>query len=145
MLAAGSVVVIAVTWAALAWAQGGGFGGPPPGGSRGGGSRGGGPGGGGPGDMQAMTYLEQAWTAVCFQLDCSAEQQDSLRPTFATELQTRNEALEQAQKKRDMSAMQKALEACKSGLNARLKEVLADAQWDKLQKLTKPLAPPAGN
>lgn len=118
---------------ALGWAQPGGFGGPPPGGGMGGGP---------PGDMGDMVYLEKSWTAVSFQLDCTPEQQDSLKPTYATELQTRDEALAQAMKKRDMNAMQKALQTCKTKLNARLKEVLSDEQWPKLQQLMQPARPP---
>lgn len=129
------LVVAAVVVAALAWGQGGGFGGPPPGG------RGGRP--GGPGDMQAMNYLEKSWTAVSFQLDCTSEQQESLKATYATELQTRDAAVSKAMEDRDMSAMQKALQTCKTNLNDKLKTVLTDDQWQKLQKLTQPVAPPA--
>jgi len=131
----GGVVLAALGLAALALAQPGGFGGPPPGG---GGGRQGGPGG----DMQGMDYLEKAWTAVSFQLECATEQVETLKPTFAAELMTRDQAVAQAMKDRDMEAMQKAQNACKTRLNARLKEVLSDDQWQKLQKLSKPPAPP---
>ncbi len=131
----GGVVLVALGLAVLALAQPGGFGGPPPGG---GGGRPGGPGG----DMQAMNYLEKAWTAVSFQLGCTPEQVETLKPTFAAELAARDQAVAEAMKDRDMEAMQKAQSACKSNLNAKLKEVLSDDQWQKLQKLSKPLAPP---
>jgi hypothetical protein len=138
VLTAGLVVVAALIVVALAWGQGGGFGGgfggppgPPPGGRM----------GGPPGEMQAMTYLEKSWTAVSFQLAGTAEQQKSLKATYATELETRNQALGQAIKKRDMNAMQKARETCKTNLNGKLKEVLTDEQWQKLQKVMQPVAP----
>jgi len=126
----GLAVSVALALAALALAQGGG---PPPGG-----------GGGRPpgGDMQVMTYLEKTWTAVCFQLDCTAEQQESLKATYASALQTRNQVLEQALKNRDMTAMQKAAQTCKTTLDTKLKTVLSDEQWQKLATVTQATAPP---
>jgi hypothetical protein len=95
--------------------------------------------------MGALVYLEKSWTAVCFQLDCTAEQQESLKPTYATELTTRNETVEKAMKKRDMEAMQKALSTCKANLTAKLKEVLTEEQRDKLDKLMQSSAPAPPN
>ncbi|MEN6305679.1 MAG: hypothetical protein ABFD96_23345 [Armatimonadia bacterium] len=135
VVSAGMVVAAALVVAALAFAQGGGFGGSPPAG-RGGGRQ------GGPGDMGAMTYLEKSWTAVSFQLDCTLEQQEALKPVYAAELQTRNQALEKALGSRDFTAMQKALETCKTNLNTKLKEALTDDQWQKLTRLLQQGAPP---
>ena len=132
-LLAGGVMGIMALVVALGWAQG--PGGPPPGGGR----------GGRPGGMEAMTYLEKAWTAVSFQLNCTAEQQEQLKPTFASALETRDQALTQAKQNRDMEAMQKAAETCKATLTAKLKAVLSADQLQTLDKLTQPtMGPPPG-
>ena len=122
------VVTLAVaSMAALVWAQ------PPPAGGQGG------PGGGGRGMGQAMMYFERAWTAVCFQIALTDQQEQALRPTFASALDARTKALDAARAARDRQATQKAFEDCKATLDAKLKEVLTPAQLDALQKL---LAPP---
>lgn len=127
-------LVLALAIVATACAQGG-FGGPP------GGGRPGGP----PGDMGALTYLEKSWTAVCFQLSCTDEQQAALRDTYASELKTRDTAIAQARKSRDMTAMMKACETTKTNLKAKLTEVLTDEQQATLEQLmqaSEPQPPP---
>lgn len=91
-------------------------------------------------DPQAMTYLERTWTAVTLQLACSDEQQASLKAVYAVELQTRNDALAPA--KRDITAVQKALDTCKSNLDAKLKAILTADQWQKMQTLMQPPSSP---
>jgi hypothetical protein len=138
-----SLVILAVGFAsAFAMAQGGGgFGGPPGGGPPGGG-RGGGR--GGPGGPMGGMYLERTWTAVSFQLECTAEQKDALSPTYAAALKTRDAAVLKAHEEQDMEAVQAAMKACKTTLDAKLKEVLTADQLTALQKLMQPPARPDG-
>ncbi len=93
--------------------------------------------GGGMGDMM---YLERAWTACSFQLDCTAEQLEALRPTFRNALNERNQALAQAMQNRDFQAMRTAIQNCKTRLQTKLQDVLTDDQWVKLDGImTRPM------
>ena len=108
-----------------------------------------GPGPGGPGGrggrmrgmMGNMMYLERTWTAVSFQLDCTSEQLQLLRPTYRAALQTRNAKVKAAREAQDWQAIATAMTNCKSVLDAKLKDVLSTQQWSKLQTL---VAPPTG-
>lgn len=84
------------------------------------------------GMMGDMMYLERTWTAVSFQLECTGEQ---LRPTYATALQTRNDALQAAREAQDREAVSAAIADCKSTLSAKLQEVLTEEQWTELEEL----------
>jgi Spy/CpxP family protein refolding chaperone len=97
------------------------------------------PGGeGGRGMMGTMMYLERTWTAVSFQLDCTGEQLASLRPTYRNTLAARDAAVKAAAQAQDWQAMGKAMQDSKTRLDAKLKEVLSNAQWQKLQQLMQP-------
>ncbi len=105
----------------------------------GGGRPGGGPGGqGGRGMMGAMMYLERTWTAVSFQLNCSSAQLEELRPTYRNTLSARDAAVKAAAEAQDWQAIGKAMQDSKTRLDAKLKTVLSDAQWQKLQQLMQP-------
>ena len=117
------VVVLAMT-VSLAFGQKGS-------GKRGAGQR-------GPGAMGGMMYLERTWTAVSFQLSCTSQQLEKLRPTYRTALKTRNAALKKAMEARDWKAVGTAMQKCKSTLDAKLKAVLSSQQWQKLQAQMKP-------
>jgi Spy/CpxP family protein refolding chaperone len=111
----------------------------PPGG--GGGPGRGGPGGGGGrgrGMMGTMLYLERSWTAVSFQLGCTAQQQAALRPTYLAALQARDAAIKKARDANDMQAIGTAFEKCKTTLDAKLKKTLSAAQWKKLETMMQP-------
>lgn len=97
--------------------------------------RGGERGGGQPGMNISMMYLERSWTAVSFQLDCSSEQVGQLRPTYRNTLSARDAALKQAAASQDREAMMKAMTDAKTRLETKLKSVLSDAQWKKLEQL----------
>lgn len=122
-LAVVGAVVLVVILAATAGAQGPGGQGGPPGGGRGGNV------------MGAMMYLERAWTAVSFQLDCTHEQIELLHPTFAAELKTRNDAVKKAMQAQDWESMRTAITTCQSALEAKLAEVLTEAQMTTLDEL----------
>jgi hypothetical protein len=83
-------------------------------------------------------YLERTWTAVSFQLDCTSTQLEQLRPTYRNSLNARNAALKAAGEAQDWQAMGKAMQDCKTRLDAKLKTVLSDSQWQKLQQLMQP-------
>lgn len=87
------------------------------------------------GMMGAMMYLERSWTAVSFQLDCTSEQLEQLRPTYRTALQTRDSNLQASIEAQDRDGMVEAVTQCRETLEAKLQEVLSDAQWTKLQEL----------
>ena len=97
--------------------------------------RGGERGGGQRGTMGSMTYLERSWTAVSFQLNCTSEQVEQLRPTYRNTLSARDAALKQAAASQDREAMMKAMTDAKTRLETKLKSVLSDAQWTKLEEL----------
>ncbi len=88
--------------------------------------------------MGSVMYLERSWTAVSFQLDCTGAQLEQLRPTYRNTLSARDAALKQAMANGDREAAAKAMVASKTRLETKLKSVLSDAQWNKLQQLMKP-------
>jgi len=92
-------------------------------------------GGGARGMMGSMMYLERSWTAVSFQLECTGEQLAQLRPTYRNTLNARDAALKQAMASQDREAMMKAMTDAKTRLQTKLKSVLSDAQWTKLEQL----------
>ncbi len=89
----------------------------------------------GRGMMGAMMYLERSWTAVSFQLDCTGEQLELLRPTYRTALQTRADAVEASIEAQDWEGVRMAFTECKDSLDAKLQEVLTDEQWAQLEEL----------
>ncbi|MCE5237339.1 hypothetical protein LLH23_02480 [bacterium] len=114
-------VLAASALAGVAFAQ-------PPGGK--------GPGGGGRGMMGSMMYVEQSWTALCFEVNLSAAQIAKLKPSYAWAYKTRNTALKTAREKRDFQSAAKTLDYVKSTLDARIPNVLTAAQktaWKRWQ------------
>ena len=91
--------------------------------------------GGRRGTMGLMMYLERTWTLCSFKLECTAEQLEQLRPTYATALDTRDEAVQAAAEAQDWEAIGTALQACKDTLDAKLAEVLSEEQNTKLQEM----------
>ena len=112
---------------------------------------GGRPGGGGPGAggsrgrgmMGTMLYLERSWTAVSFQLGCTAQQQAALRPTYLAALQARDAAVKKARDANNMQAIGPAFQKCKDTLDAKLKKTLSATQLKKLQTLMQPPTGPS--
>ena len=98
---------------------------------------GGGPGGGRMQGMMDLRYVETAWMAACFELNVSAQQLASLRPTFQAAYKLRRDAMEKARTSRDLSGLEATGKKIKSSIDAKLKQVLTAqqmAQWQKLQK-----------
>jgi len=85
--------------------------------------------------MRDMMYLERAWTAVSFQLECTAEQIEQLQPIFATALQTRNDAMQAAREAQDRDALNQAVADCKTTLTDALTAALTEEQMTKLDEL----------
>ena len=96
----------------------------------------------GRGTGQMPMYLERTWTAITFQLGCQPAQITALQPVYAAELAKRDAAIAAALAQQDMPAAQKALEDCKTALDARLNEILSPEQLTALQQLPPPLPPP---
>ncbi|MGC9317821.1 MAG: hypothetical protein ACP5KN_07290 [Armatimonadota bacterium] len=94
--------------------------------------------GGQRGMMGDMMYLERTWTAVSFQLECTSEQLEQLRPTYREQLQLRNESIQAAMQAQDFQGVREAIVNCRTALEAKLQEVLTDQQWTKLQQLLAP-------
>ena len=92
-------------------------------------------GGGARGMMGSMMYLERSWTAVSFQLDCTTEQLAQLRPTYRNTLSARDAALKEAMASQDREGTMKAITEATTRLETKLKSVLSDAQWAKLDEL----------
>ncbi len=92
-------------------------------------------GGGQRGTMRSMIYLERSWTGGAFQLNCSRDQVGQVRPTYRNTLKARDAALKQAAASQDREAMMKAMTDAKTRLETKLKSVLSDAQWKKLEQL----------
>jgi hypothetical protein len=93
--------------------------------------------------MGNMIYLERAWTAVSFQLNCTDDEIAALKPTFASALDARNTAIQAARqaggdRQTMMAAIQKAGDDCKATLDAKLNTVLTADQQAALQKLLTP-------
>lgn len=89
--------------------------------------------------MGDMLYLERSWTAVSFQLECTEEQINQLKPTYASALETRSIALQEAMQNGDRQAYVQAITDCKSTLEAKLNEVLTDEQLAELEKILTPV------
>lgn len=104
-------------------------------GQQGQGRRGGRQGAGQWGMRGDMMYLERTWTAVSFQLECTSEQLEQLRPTYRQQLQLRNEGIQAAMEAQDFQGVREAMVNCRSALEEKLQEVLSDQQWTKLQEL----------
>jgi len=96
------------------------------------------PPGAGRGMMGGFLYLERSWTAVSFQLDCTSTQLATLKPTYANALAARDAAVKKAMGAKDWPGAGKAMQDCKTRLDAKLKQVLTSQQWTKLQQLTQP-------
>jgi hypothetical protein len=90
------------------------------------------------GMMGAMMYLERTWTAVSFQLECTSAQLEQLRPTYRNTLSARDAAVKAAVEAQDWQGIGKAMQDSKTRLDAKLKAVLSNAQWQKLQQLMQP-------
>lgn len=98
---------------------------------------GGGPGGGRMQGMADLRYVETAWMAACFELNVSAQQLASLRPTFQAAYKLRQDAMEKARTSRDVSGLEATGKRIKSSIDAKLKQVLTAQQMTKWQKLQK--------
>jgi len=90
----------------------------------------------------SFMYLERSWTAVSFQLNCTAQQLASLKPTYANALTARDAAVKQAITAKNWQAAGKASVDCMTRLQTKLKQVLSSQQWTKLDQLLRPPAPP---
>jgi len=90
----------------------------------------------------SFMYLERSWTAVSFQLNCTAQQLASLKPTYANALTARDAAVKQAITAKNWQAGGKASLDCMTRLQTKLKQVLSSQQWTKLDQLMRPPAPP---
>ncbi len=89
----------------------------------------------------SFMYLERSWTAVSFQLNCTAQQLGALKPTYANTLAAREAAVKQAMAAKSWQAAEKASLDCKTRLETKLKQVLTSQQWTKLQQLMQPRMP----
>ncbi len=82
--------------------------------------------------MGDMMYLERSWTAVSFKLDCTPEQTAALKPTYRNALNDRDAKMKVAMEAQNWEGMGTAITECKTRIEAKLKEVLSDAQMTKL-------------
>lgn len=114
------VAVISLASVALAQQQGGG--------GRDGGQR--------RGMMGSAMFIEQSWSALCFEMDLSQVQFGKLKPTYVWAYKARESALKSARETRSFDAAAKTLATIKSTLEERIPIVLTDAQkvqWKKWQ------------
>ena len=118
-------ILAALALTAVAFAQ-------PPGGKGQGGQNG----GQRRGMMGAAMFVEQSWSVLCFEIDLSAGQIAKLKPSYVWAYKVRNDALKTAREQRSFEAAGNTLKYVKSTLEARIPNVLTDAQktaWKKWQ------------
>lgn len=88
------------------------------------------------GMMGSAMFIEQSWSALCFEMDLSQVQFGKLKPTYVWAYKARESALKSARESRNFEAAAKTLATIKTTLEQRIPIVLTDAQkaqWKKWQ------------
>ncbi|MBU0609983.1 MAG: hypothetical protein KKI08_19010 [Armatimonadetes bacterium] len=88
------------------------------------------------GAMGAAMFIEQSWSALCFEINLSATQIAKLKPSYVWAYKARNAALKTAREQHSFDSVANTLNYIKKTLEDRIPIVLTAAQktaWQKWQ------------